>query len=206
MRPNCPQVRPHYGEDDLRLLRSLPAESVDLVYLDPPFFSSWVPEGSWAYRAELDSSEDRWEGVRNYMDWVAAALEDMYRVLKPTGALFLVCDKSVGLYVRVLLDEFIGPRNIDHRITWKKVISGSEHHYVFYYHKSAEIGRHGHLYTVIRRQGSDACSLVAFSLVQDRRVRRNTPQYLCDWRFPGEAVRAQPPTAKETVTPRRFSV
>jgi hypothetical protein len=166
------------GDDHLWLLRSLQAESVDLIYLDLPFFSSWISEGSWVYQAELNSSEDRRGGVGNYMGWVAASLEEMHRVLKPTGALLLICDKSVGLYVRVLLDELIGPRDLHRRMTLTKVTLGSEHHYIFYYHKSAEIGRHGHHYTVIRRQTERDCSLVAFSFVQGRRARRAT--HLCD--------------------------
>ncbi len=161
------------GDDDLRLLRSLPAECVDLVYLDPPFFSSWVHEGSWADGAEAYSPEDRWQGgVRAYLDWIASPLEDLNRILKPTGALFLVCDEAVGLYVRVLLDEIFSERDVRSRMVWWKANSGPANHYVFYCRKSTDIGRHGHLYTVIHREGKDDGVLVAFSFVQGRLKRR----------------------------------
>ncbi len=161
------------GEDDLRLLRSFPVESVDLVYLDPPFFSSWVQEGSWAERAKAPLSEDRWlGGVRGYLDWIAPPLENLHRILKPTGALFIVCEEAVGLYVRLLLDELASPSHAPSRMVWWKADSGPAHHYVFYYRKSTDAGRHGHLYTVIHREGAEDGSLVAFSFVQGQMNRR----------------------------------
>jgi len=161
------------GEDDLRLLRSLPAECIDLVYLDPPFFSEWVNEGSRSDQGEAHSPEDRWHGgVRAYLDWIAAPLEQVNRILKPTGALFLVCDDAVGLYVRILLDEIFNQGDARNRIVWWKADSGPAHHYVFYCRKSAEIGRHGHLYTVVHREGKDGGTLVAFSFLQGQLRRR----------------------------------
>ena len=39
-----------------------PAECVDLIYLDPPFFSNRNYEVIWGDEAEVRSFEDRWEG------------------------------------------------------------------------------------------------------------------------------------------------
>jgi hypothetical protein len=165
------------GEDDLRLLRGFPAESVDLVYLDPPFFSNCALEGSWADRAEMRPSEDdRWQGgVGAYLDWIATPLENLHRILKPSGALFLVCEEAVGLYVRVLLEELFNRRNAGNRMVRWKADSGPAHHYVFYCRKSGDIaGRNGHLYSVIHCEGKDDPSLVAFSFVQGRPRRRSS--------------------------------
>jgi len=46
----------------LEQLPILPAECVDLVYLDPPFFSNRTYEVIWGDEAEVRSFEDRWEG------------------------------------------------------------------------------------------------------------------------------------------------
>jgi hypothetical protein len=161
----------YHGKDDLRLLRGLPGECVDLVYLDPPVFSSWVHQGSWAEHAEEESSEDRWQGgVRAYLDWIACPLQDLHRILKPTGALILVCDEGVGLYVRLLLDELFSQRDPSNRMVWWKANSRSKHHHVFYYRRSGTSAtRHSPCYTVIRGEGKDDSSLVAFSFVQGRR-------------------------------------
>ncbi len=110
--------------------------------------------------------------MRTYLDWIAAPLEDLNRILKPTGALFLVCDEAVGLYVRILLDEIFTQRDARNRMIWWKADSGPAHHYVFYCRKSADIGRHGHLYTVVHREGKDDSSLVAFSFLQGQLRRR----------------------------------
>jgi hypothetical protein len=166
-------LRTSRAEDDLGLLASLPAECVDLVYLDPPFFSEWLTEGGPPGRSPTPNPEYLWhEDVRSYLEWIAAPLEDMHRILKPTGALFLVCEESIGLYVRLLLDEIGNEPHAPSKMVWWKADTRPAHHCVFYYRKSTEIGRHGHLYTVIHRAGETDRSLVAFSFLQGKLSRR----------------------------------
>lgn len=163
-----------HGEEDLRLLESFPEESVDLVYLDPTFFSGWLQASSWTGGAKRPAVEEQ-EGAeaRAYMDWIASPLDDLHRILKPTGAIFLVCDETVGPYVRLLLDELFSQRDPKNQMVWWRAAAGPAHHYVFYYRKSAHTpGRHGHLYTVIHREGSEDWSLVGFSFIQGRTGRR----------------------------------
>jgi hypothetical protein len=168
----------YHGDDNLQMLRSIPAECVDFVYLDAPVFSSWAHGGSWAERAQADSVEDRWQGgVRAYLDWITAPLNDLNRILKPTGALFLVCDEAVGLYVRLVLDELFSKQDASNRMAWSKVNSGPDNHYVFYYCRSGKsAGRDGSYYTVIHREGRDDWSLVAFSFLQGQ-LRRSVSNH-----------------------------
>jgi DNA modification methylase len=57
--------------DNLEILRSLESESVDLIYLDPPFFSNRNYEVIWGDKGEVRSFEDRWSGgVDHYIDWL----------------------------------------------------------------------------------------------------------------------------------------
>jgi 16S rRNA G966 N2-methylase RsmD len=44
-----------YCNDNLGRLAALPSESVDLIYLDPPFFSNRVYEVIWGDEAEVRS-------------------------------------------------------------------------------------------------------------------------------------------------------
>ena len=157
-------------EEDARLLRSFPAECVDLVYLDAAFFSSWVHEGLWAERlARVDYTAERsQDGAGIYLDWIAGPLEDLSRILKPSGALFLVCDQSVGRYVRLLLDEIFSQPDAHNRTAWSKADCGPAHHHVFFRRKSAETESHGDLYTVIHGEGRGDWSLVGFSFLQGR--------------------------------------
>ncbi len=65
-----------YREDALIFLRSLPSESVDLVFADPPYNIK---------KAEWDSFSSQKEYVEWSMEWIVEAR----RVLKPTGSLFI---------------------------------------------------------------------------------------------------------------------
>src|SRR5215210_5786209 len=91
-----------YCEDNLRQLAQLPSESVDLIYLDPPFFSNRFYEVIWGDEAEVRSFEDRWEGgVHVYIQWMRDRVLEMHRVLKKTGVFWLHCDWHASHYVKV---------------------------------------------------------------------------------------------------------
>ena len=48
--------------DNLEILKKLDSESVDLVYLDPPFFSNRNYEVIWGDEGKVRSFKDRWSG------------------------------------------------------------------------------------------------------------------------------------------------
>lgn len=51
-----------YCGDNLEIMRTFPNEFVDLIYLDPPFFSGRNYEVIWGDNNEIRSFKDRWEG------------------------------------------------------------------------------------------------------------------------------------------------
>jgi DNA modification methylase len=72
-----------YCGDNLERLGQFPDESVDLIYLDPPFFSNRDYEVIWGDEAEVRSFEDRWDaGLDGYIDWMEHRVEEMHRVLR----------------------------------------------------------------------------------------------------------------------------
>src|ERR1700694_6263557 len=74
-----------YCEDNRKQLSVMPAASVDLVYLDPPFFSNRQYEVIWGDEAEVRSFEDRWAGgIQVYVGWMRERLMEIHRVSKPT--------------------------------------------------------------------------------------------------------------------------
>jgi len=92
--------------------QKIAAESVDIIYLDPPFFSNKKYEKIWGDEAEIRSFEDRWAGgVEVYSTWMAERLQACHRVLKPTGSLFLHCDWHAAHHLRLRLDEIFGRAN-----------------------------------------------------------------------------------------------
>ncbi|MGH3795558.1 MAG: DNA methyltransferase [Pseudonocardiaceae bacterium] len=116
--------------DNLYRLARLPAESVDLIYLDPPFFSDRQYEVIWGDEAEIRSFEDRWEGGINvYISWMRDRVVEMYRLLKSTGSLYLHCDWHASHYLKVMLDEIFGQQNFLNNIVWCYGLGGSSSRY-----------------------------------------------------------------------------
>jgi hypothetical protein len=93
------------SDDNLRALTQFPSECVDLIYLDPPFFSNRNYEVIWGDEAEVRSFEDRWEGgIEVYTAWMRERMQQLHRILKPTGTLYLHCDWHAGHYLKVMCD------------------------------------------------------------------------------------------------------
>jgi DNA modification methylase len=132
------------GDNHLRMA-TFPDECVDLIYLDPPFFSNRFYEVIWGDEAEIASFEDRWTGGMNvYVEWMEDRLREMHRLLRPTGSLYLHCDAAAGHYLKVALDGIFGQKNCRNEIIWRRTGSNSAakrfgpiHQTIFYYGKSA---------------------------------------------------------------------
>ena len=109
-----------YCGDNLEILqKEIDKESVDLIYIDPPFFSHKQYEVIWGDEAEIRSFEDRWEGgVENYIDWMRLRVEAMYSVLKPTGSFYLHCDWHANAHLRIMTDKIFGRNRFQNEIIW----------------------------------------------------------------------------------------
>lgn len=107
--------------DNLEVLRGLESESVDLIYLDPPFFSNRHYECIWGDKGEIRSFEDRWSGgIEHYIGWLKERVQEMHRILKPTGSIYLHCDHHADAYIRVyILDPVFGAQNFVNEIVWE---------------------------------------------------------------------------------------
>ena len=68
-----------YQADCLKILPTLDAQSVDLAFADPPFNLGKI------YSSKMDDSIAEHE----YLDWCRSWLDEMIRVLKPGGSLFV---------------------------------------------------------------------------------------------------------------------
>ena len=108
-----------YCDDNLERLSQFPAECVDLIYLDPPFFSNRHYEVIWGDEAEIRSFEDRWEGgVHLYVEWMRERVLELHRILKDTGTIYLHCDWHAGHYLKVMMDDIFGSNNFLNEIVW----------------------------------------------------------------------------------------
>jgi DNA modification methylase len=82
----------------------------------------------WGDEGEVRSFQDRWAGgIEQYIAWLKERVEDMYRILKPTGSIFLHCDWHADAYIRVeILDKIFGMNNFLNEITWKRTTTHND--------------------------------------------------------------------------------
>lgn len=100
---------------------------INLIYADPPFLTGK------AYKARIGANEDsrkpdewktvksyqdRWKDGGEYLDMLYPRLEMMWRLLAPTGSLYLHLDWHASAYARILLDEIFGPDRLMNEIVW----------------------------------------------------------------------------------------
>lgn len=160
--------RLYYG-DNLDVLRdSIGSNSVDLVYLDPPFNSNraysvlfkersgddsqaqmeafddtwtWSQDSERLFAAMINSPtvnnkvKDALEAFRRllgdndvlaYLVMMTARLDELHRVLKPTGSLYLHCDPTASHYLKVALDAIFGPENFRGEVTWVRTTTHND--------------------------------------------------------------------------------
>ena len=134
-----------YCGDNIEVLeKEIEKESVDLIYIDPPFFSNRHYEVIWKDEAEVRSFEDRWEGgIENYIAWMRPRVEAMHKVLKPTGSFYLHCDWHANAHLRIMMDEIFGKNNFRNEIVWcyrqggrSNKIFSRKHDIIFFYTKT----------------------------------------------------------------------
>ena len=117
----APELEPNrliWG-DNLHVMRQLPSESVDLIYIDPPFFSNRTYNVIWGDENEERSFSDIWEGgLDGYLIWLNARLYEMKRLLKPTGSIYVHCDWHASHYIKVEMDKLFGYENFRNEIVW----------------------------------------------------------------------------------------
>ena len=140
--------------DCLEVMREdLADESVDLIYLDPPFNSKrlynafiggaqWVAfNDTWRWHeaiedfhqiAESPALAGTMEGLRKilgegaslaYLSYMANRLRECSRVLKPTGSIYLHCDPTMSHYLKVVMDGIFGTKNFRGEIVWRRSLA-----------------------------------------------------------------------------------
>lgn len=104
--------------DCLDVMRNIPAESVDLVYVDPPFFTQKTHSLVTRDRETTFQFSDQWESRLQYLEFLRARVREFRRLLKPTGSLYFHCDTNASHHIRCLLDEIFGESMFRSEIIW----------------------------------------------------------------------------------------
>lgn len=110
-----------------RLGYDLPDQFVDLIYMDPPFFSGKKYEVIWHDGAEIrcfsdnhwyDETGKRRNSINAYLAFMRERIEACYNILKETGSFYLHCDWHASHYLKCILDEIFGYHNFRDEIIW----------------------------------------------------------------------------------------
>ncbi len=107
-----------YHGDCLEIMAGLKDNSIDMIYLDPPFFTNKKHALSPRDRASHYSFDDIWENYKTYADYMLARLIEAKRILKETGSIFIHCDKSANHILRFVGEEVFGEDNFLSEIIW----------------------------------------------------------------------------------------
>ena len=134
--------------DNLEIMRGMNSESVDLIYLDPPFNSKAnyaAPIGSRAAGAAFKDTwtlrdvDAEWVNLmeakhpalhrvllaamtnsdKSYLAYMAVRLLEMRRLLKPTGSVYLHCDPTMSHYLKLVMDAVWGRTNFRNEVVWR---------------------------------------------------------------------------------------
>ncbi|MHB9105586.1 MAG: DNA-methyltransferase, partial [Armatimonadota bacterium] len=102
----------------LSVMEALPAESFDVIYLDPPFFTQQDRRLLHSVKRGPVYS-DNWDtGLHGYLSWLQERLARARALLKPEGALFLHLDWHAVHYAKVVLDHLFGMANFQNEFVW----------------------------------------------------------------------------------------
>jgi site-specific DNA-methyltransferase (adenine-specific) len=132
---NTVQKNTVYLGDNLAVLKSIPAESIDLIYIDPPFNTGREQQRSKETTKRNDQGDrvgfkgQRYETIKSkvlsyddqfvdYWAFLEPRLEEAFRVLKDTGTIYLHLDYREAHYAKVLLDALFGPECFLNEIIW----------------------------------------------------------------------------------------
>ena len=121
--------------DNLAVLQSMPDESVQLIYVDPPFNTGRVQSRGSSKTTRTETGNrigfkgQRYEIVKetilsyddefkDYWGFLEPRLEQAWRLLNETGTLYLHLDYREAHYAKVLLDALFGRECFINEIIW----------------------------------------------------------------------------------------
>ncbi|MBE0433174.1 site-specific DNA-methyltransferase [candidate division WOR-3 bacterium] len=133
------------------------AGKINLIYIDPPFFTG----ADFTVRTKIGDEQiekepsiieeraykDTWSGgIASYLKYMYERLILMREFLAENGSIYVHLDWHVGHYVKVMMDEIFGYENFVNQIVWRKTNSpkaqstglGTQHDIIFLFAKNIE--------------------------------------------------------------------
>jgi len=121
--------------DNLSVLRDLPSDCVNLIYIDPPFNTGKQQSRTQLHTVRSDTgdrtgfNENRYrttvigtqawnDSFDDFLAFIEPRLVEAHRVLAPNGALYFHIDCREAHYCKILLDRIFGRASFINEIIW----------------------------------------------------------------------------------------
>jgi DNA modification methylase len=121
----------HVG-DNLELLKRVKSETIDMIYLDPPYNTG----------RNFHYFEDKFADFPKFME---ERIEECHRVLKKDGNIIIHVEPRISHYIRVICDKIFGDTHFQNEIVWhsggnakNKYQLGRNHDTIIVYSKSSK--------------------------------------------------------------------
>ncbi len=151
----------YYG-DNLEILRSLPSDSIQLIYIDPPFNTGRKQSRQQLRTVESDQGDRTgFQGKRyktevlgekgyrdvfdDYLSFLEPRLLESHRLLAPNGSIYFHIDYREVHYCKIQLDQIFGRDSFLNEIIWAYDFGGrtkkrwpAKHDNILWYAKDPE--------------------------------------------------------------------
>lgn len=121
--------------DNLEVLQAMPAESVALIYIDPPFNTGKVQSRKQlktvrdargdrvgfkgqTYRTTVLGEKSYHDAFDDYLGFLEPRLREAHRILTPDGSIYFHIDYREVHYCKILLDTIFGRSSFLNEIIW----------------------------------------------------------------------------------------
>ena len=132
---NLSSLPPVIEADNMDVLPTLPNESFQLIYVDPPFNTGRAQAhtrvktvrdaagdrkgfGGQTYRTEAQGTQSFDDAFDDFLGFIKPRLVEAHRLLTPTGTLYFHIDYREAHYCKVLLDGLFGRDCFLNEIIW----------------------------------------------------------------------------------------
>jgi len=134
-----------------------------------------------------------------YLTAMAIRLQELHRVLKPTGSLYLHCDPTASHYLKIVLDGVFGKENFSNEVIWKRTTTKNDykqgavnwprvHDVILMFHKSTDETREAGKFNQTFEEYEEK-TIETFYNFKDADGRRYR---LSDLTAPGQGTRGHP--------------
>jgi DNA modification methylase len=124
--------------DNLDFLKDLDSEIIDLIYIDPPFYTG----------VDYQEFSDKWNSLDHYLEFMQVRIKEIHRVLKNKGSFYCHCDANAVFDLKPICDSIFGRKFFRREIIWnvgsvsgfKSQVKGwvRQHDTILYYTKSED--------------------------------------------------------------------